>query len=203
MVGIDDLNTISLDVLRRFGDGNETVDLWIFLLACNHIVVECRENDFLLAPEIETLVSNLVTDGLSTDERLALLRNAKMPAKNLEDCRSDGSFCTQSSELLHFALYQETVEFLGSEPTQIDLLFVRELITLAIVEKYGGDEDLICHGDFADAILLADGYIQWSTALASNEVGIDAALNAIRELTNLVRANGIYHRSTHGGECFP
>ena len=55
VVGIDELNTISLDVLQRFGDQKEAIDLWLFLLACSHIVAECRDSDFPVALDFVTL----------------------------------------------------------------------------------------------------------------------------------------------------
>ena len=203
VVGIDELNTISLEVLQRFGDQKEAIDLWLFLLACSHIVAECRDSDFPVALDFVTLVLDLVANDLADDERLRLLRNAKITPKALDDCRANGSFCEQTSELLHFALYQETSEFLASQPTQIDLIFVRELISLAILDKYDRNEGLICHSDFADAVLLADAYVQWSTALESRQANINTAMIAIGKLTNMVKTNRLHHERFSIREYFP
>ena len=205
MVKIDELNTVSLEMLNRFGDRDVSVDVSLFRLSINLIVSRCHSQGHALDEVLLDAVRDISAVPGPAIHQLEAIRKTTVSSKSMDELVNIGANCEQYGELLHFALFNESSQFLGDDECQLDFWFVRELISIAVTTKYNHDEEELTYGDMADAVFLADVLVQWAQHDSSeNEHDLENAISMAHNALSLVE-KGI-HRYTEQkslADCLP
>ena len=120
MLTIDDLNTISLDILDRFGDRDMATDLSLFRLSISVIASLCRQHKSNLDDQLFAAADKVTNARGTTQEKIRAIREVNLQPKSIDDiCHSNDPW-VQCEDLMHFALYSESAAYLDGDTSDFD-----------------------------------------------------------------------------------